>query len=84
MAILTGRIQMVQAEHDVAFFTLDLPPEQQPKGNMFMINMSHPNYSCMFSVALSALINNLRVNVRAPNGVTNEDYASIDYIMIYP
>ena len=64
---------------------LDLPKSQQPKGaNYFHLEPNHPNYDALYSLALTAAVNRLVLDIRILGGedITDVERPRIHYMVI--
>ena len=61
----TGIVTRIYVREQGANIRLDIGSELQPKDNYFLLELTHPNYNALYSLALAAAVNRLPLRIRA-------------------
>jgi hypothetical protein len=59
-----------------------LPAEDTPKDGYFRLQQTHTNYNALYSLALSAAVNRLDLDIRAVDEIDPANVADISYMVI--
>lgn len=61
---------------------LDLPAEGAPQHGYFKLELDHPNYYALYSLALTAAANRLPLQIRTEEDITPEAIAIVNYMVV--
>lgn len=65
----TGVVTRLYVSSPGTYIRLDIGPELQPSSNYFLLQLSHPDYNALYSLALAAAVNRLPLRIRANGDV---------------
>lgn len=82
---VSGRVVRLYVRDNGTNVRLEIPTEKQPLENYFLLELSHPNYNALYSLALSAAINGYVLLIRTkadidPNAVATVEYMLVDWV----
>jgi hypothetical protein len=61
---------------------LSIPDAEAPKEGYFRIELDHPNYFALYSLALSAAINRYRLQIRTKADINPNETALVSYMVV--
>jgi len=66
-SVVKGKVSLLYPTQNGCYVRLlDLAAKRQPKGNLFLLQLSHKNYNAIYSLVLSAAINRLVISIQTP------------------
>jgi hypothetical protein len=81
----TGTVERVyvRAEpEEGTLVRLAIPAAEAPKDGYFRIELDHPNYFALYSLALSAAINRYRLQIRTKADIDPDQTALVSYMVV--
>jgi hypothetical protein len=83
MAIrVTGIVERLYVRAERTNIRLVIPAQQQPLDGYFALEMDHPNYYSLYSLALSAAINRYPLQIRTKAEITPDEPAVVEYLVV--
>ena len=81
-----GTVARLYSDNAGTYIKLNgLPPADTPKNGLFSLELHHPNYNALYSLALAAAVNRLELMIRIdgeadinPSG----DYPTVNYMVV--
>jgi hypothetical protein len=61
---------------------LALPAAEAPKDGYFRLELDHPNYFALYSLALSAAINRYPLQIRTKADISPAETALVEYMVV--
>ena len=61
---------------------LDIPEADSPQNGYFKLELDHPNYFALYSLALSAAINRYPLSIRTHEAITPDAVAIVSYMVV--
>jgi hypothetical protein len=59
-----------------------LPQDLTPLSGYFKLHETHPNYNALYSLALSAAINGIKLTIRTEEDITPTETADVWYFVV--
>ena len=73
----------VRAEPEAgALIRLAIPESEAPKDGYFRLELDHPNYFALYSLALSAAINRFPLQIRTKADINPAETALVSYMVV--
>jgi hypothetical protein len=77
-----GLVKRLYATNGRTFIRLDIPADQQPKDSYFALEQTHPNYTALFAIALSAAVNRQGLKIDTAGEITPDVTPTVDYLVL--
>ena len=61
----TGVVTRLYVREEGTNIRINVDPDLQPKDSYFLLELSHPDYNALYSLALAAAVNRLPLRIRA-------------------
>ena len=61
---------------------LDLPAEEQPEDDYFVLPIAHDNYNALYSLALASAINGYELWIRTTEDIDAGEPAEVSYMVV--
>jgi hypothetical protein len=65
-----------------ALIRLAIPASDAPKDGYFRLELDHPNYFALYSLALSAAINRYPLQIRTKGDINTAETALVSYMVV--
>lgn len=75
-----GKIKTLYPQANGCYIEVMANPK--PKSGLFQIELNHPNYNSLFSLAVVAFVNNYDLQIRAKEEINSNEIASVQYVTI--
>ena len=77
-----GRVTRIYATSGQTFIRLADTGGVLPRAGYFRLSMDHNNYNALYSLALSAATNGLRLHIRTAVDITADEIADVLYMVV--
>jgi len=78
----TGKVTRLYVRAERTNIRLEVPADLQPLENYFSLELTHPNYHALYSLALSAAVNGYPLSIRTTDQITSSARANVDYMYV--
>ena len=78
----TGAVTRLYVTEGRTYIRLQIPQAEQPKDGYFELMKSHDNYDALYSLALSAAVKGVPLQVRTAGEITPTDYPNVQYLVV--
>ena len=78
----TGKVTRLYVRAERTNVRLEIPLDEQPQENYFGLELTHPNYNSLYSLALSAAINGYALTIRTTAEISPDEPASVEYMVV--
>lgn len=78
----TGKVKRIYSHTDATRYWLDITLDPTPLENYFVLQLNHPNYNALYSLALSAAINGYTLTIRTEKDTVKDEPAIVLYMVV--
>ena len=78
----TGRVTRLYVRNEGTNIRLEIPDNEQPKEKYFLLELNHPNYNALYSLALSAAVNGYLLLIRTKTDISPDEVATVEYMLV--
>ena len=78
----TGKVTRLYVRAERTKIRLEVPVDLQPAENYFSLELAHPNYNALYSLALSAAVNGYPLQIRTTGEITPNETANVEYMVV--
>jgi len=78
----SGKVRRLYVRRERTDITLEIPADEQPKDDYFTLELTHPNYNALYSLALSAAVNGYALLIRTTAEIVPGEPASVEYMVV--
>lgn len=78
----TGKVTRLYVRAERTNIRLGIPTAEQPANGYFSLELSHPNYNSLYSLALSAAVNGYPLLIRTTGEITPNESANVEYMVV--
>lgn len=76
-----GKITRIYPDPIQCYIQLDTQ-NPRPKDGYYKLLLSHANYNAIYSLCLSAAINDMEVKIRAESDIISSEHAEVNYATV--
>jgi hypothetical protein len=80
--VATGKVTRLYVRDEGTRIRLEIPADTQPKEGYFYLDLTHPNYNALYSLALSAAVNGYPLMIRTDADITPTEGATVNYMVV--
>lgn len=77
-----GKVTRLYVRSERTNIRLEIPANEQPLESYFSLELTHPNYNALYSLALSAAVNGYALLIRTTGEITSTAAANVEYMVI--
>ena len=78
----TGAVTRLYVSEGRTYIRLQIPQSEQPKDGYFELQQSHENYDALYSLALSAAVKGIPLQIRTHGEITPGDHPNVYYMVV--
>jgi hypothetical protein len=78
----TGTVSRLYVRAEALNIRLAVAPSLQPKDEYFTLAVEHPNYYSLLSLAMSAAVNRLPLQIRTQAEISATEAALVEYMVV--
>jgi hypothetical protein len=80
---VTGKVNRIFATSGQTFFRLtNIPADATPQDGYFRLSQGHANYDALYSLALTAAINQYDLQIRTTTDIVSTQVANVQYMVV--
>ena len=74
-----NRIERIYTDRE-CFYVRLVSPQFTPKDGYFKVELTHPNYNALYSLAMYAAANRMKIHVRTEQDITPTEHGIVSYM----
>lgn len=78
----TGAVTRLYVTQGRTYIRLQIPTSEQPKNGYFELPTSHDNYDALYSLALSAAVKGIPLQIKTHGEITPADFPNVHYMVV--